>query len=209
VGFLLAPEVLTAEARDQAALGASADHHGAVDAFLAKRPPECHRPGLTSGIDAPEHGEARYDQPNVQSYITAGGTVPRLADADDPVIAMMAADKASGALGIELLEYGPGWARTRMVVRHDMVNGHSISHGGLIFSLADTAFACACNSWGPATVAAGCDIVFVAAARAGDQLEAHAQVRARYGRSGIYDVTVSRGAEVIAEFRGRSHQLRE
>ncbi len=132
----------------------------------------------------------------------------RLDDAADPVMAMMAADRASRALGIELLEYGPGWARTRMVIRDDMVNGHSISHGGLIFSLADTAFACACNSWGPATVAAGCDIVFVAAARAGDQLEAYAQARTRYGRSGIYDVTVRRDTEVIAEFRGRSHQLR-
>ena len=74
----------------------------------------------------------------------------------------MASDAASRMLGIELAGYGPGWARTRMTVRDDMVNGHGICHGGLIFSLADTAFACACNSWGPVTVAAGCDIVFVA-----------------------------------------------
>jgi acyl-CoA thioesterase len=78
----------------------------------------------------------------------------------------------------------------------------------VIFSLADTAFACACNSWGPVTVAAGCDIVFVAPARAGDVLTAEARVRSRYGRHGIYDVTVSSGDRLVAEFRGRSHQLR-
>ncbi len=126
-----------------------------------------------------------------------------------PVVAMMAADRASRALGIELIEFGDGWAHARMVVRDDMVNGHDISHGGMIFSLADTAFACACNSWGPATVAADCDIVFTAAARAGDTLDAHAQLRTRYGRHAIYDVTVRRDADVIAEFRGRSHQLRQ
>ena len=130
------------------------------------------------------------------------------ADQSDPVIAMMAADRASAVLGIELIEHGPGWAHTRMTVRADMVNGHDLAHGGLIFALADTAFACACNSWGPVTVAAGGDIAFLAPARAGDVLEAHAQVRARSGRSGIYDVGVRRGDEVIAEFRGRSAELR-
>ncbi|MGI9093638.1 MAG: hydroxyphenylacetyl-CoA thioesterase PaaI [Mycobacteriales bacterium] len=125
-----------------------------------------------------------------------------------PVDAMMAADRASAHLGIELVDYGDGWARTRMTIRSDMVNGHDIAHGGLVFSLADTAFACACNSWGPPTVAAECSIVFVAAARTGDTLEAHAAVRSRFGRSGIYDVTVRRGDDVVAEFRGRSRQLR-
>jgi acyl-CoA thioesterase len=121
---------------------------------------------------------------------------------------MMAADLASAALGIELVEHGPGWARTRMTVRPDMVNGHDLAHGGLIFSLADTAFACACNSWGPVTVAAGAEISFLAPARAGDILDADAQVRAQQGRTGIYDVTVRRGDAVIAEFRGRSAELR-
>src|SRR3954471_15305126 len=116
---------------------------------------------------------------------------------------MIAADRASAALGIELVEYGAGWARTRMLVRENMVNGHDIAHGGLVFSLADTAFACACNSWGPATVAAGAEIVFVASARLGDLLEAEARVRTRFGRSGVYDVTVRRGDDVVAEFRGR------
>jgi acyl-CoA thioesterase len=89
-----------------------------------------------------------------------------------------------------------------------MVNGHRICHGGLIFSLADTTFACACNSWGPVTVAAGCDIVFVAPARLGDVLVAECRVRARYGRSGLYDATVIRDGDLIAEFRGRSQELR-
>src|SRR3954470_18746453 len=121
---------------------------------------------------------------------------------------MMAADLASAALGIELVEHGPGWARTRMTVRPDMVNGHDLAHGGLIFTLADTAFACACNSWGPVTVAAGAEIAFLAPARLGDELEALGEVRARRGRTGIYDVTVRRGEEVVAEFRGRSAEAR-
>jgi acyl-CoA thioesterase len=121
---------------------------------------------------------------------------------------MMAADAAARMLGIEVVDYGPGWARTRMTVRDDMVNGHGICHGGMIFSLADTAFACACNSWGPVTVAAGCDIVFVAPARRGDVLTAEARMRSRFGRTGIYDVAVEADGRLIAEFRGRSSQLR-
>ena len=120
----------------------------------------------------------------------------------------MSSDAASRMLGIELTSYEPGWARTRMTVRPDMVNGHDIGHGGMIFSLADTAFACACNSWGPVTVAAGCDIVFVSPARLGDVLIAEARVRSRFGRSGIYDVTVSAGDRLVAEFRGRSAELK-
>jgi acyl-CoA thioesterase len=121
---------------------------------------------------------------------------------------MLTADRASAALGIEVVEYGPGWALARMLVRPDMVNGHDIAHGGLIFSLADTAFACACNGWGPATVAAGAEITFLAPAHLADVLEARADMRARRGRTGIYDVTVRRGDEVIAEFRGHSMELR-
>jgi acyl-CoA thioesterase len=121
---------------------------------------------------------------------------------------MLAADRASAALGIEVVEHAPGWARARMTVRPDMVNGHDIAHGGLVFALADTAFACACNGWGPATVAAGADITFLTPAHTGDLLEAKAKVRSRRGRSGIYDVTVRRGDDVIAEFRGRSTELR-
>jgi acyl-CoA thioesterase len=125
-----------------------------------------------------------------------------------PVETMMAADAASRMFGIELLDYGPGWARTQLTVRDDMVNGHDICHGAVIFALADTAFACACNSWGPVTVAAGADIVFVAPGRRGELLTAEARMRSSYGRSGIYDVTITRGEDLIAEFRGRSHEMR-
>ena len=125
-----------------------------------------------------------------------------------PVEAMMASDAASRMLGIELAGYGDGWAQARMTVRDDMVNGHGICHGGMIFSLADTTFACACNSWGPVTVAAGADIVFIAPARLGDVLIAECRVRARHGRHGIYDAAVTRDGDLIAEFRGRSTELR-
>ena len=137
----------------------------------------------------------------------AADQTPDPVDSSDPVRAMMAADRASSALGIELVDQGEGRAVTRMTVRQDMVNGHAMAHGGLIFALADTAFACACNSFGPVTVAASAEIVFVAPARAGDVLVAEAVLRTRFGRSGLYDVTVRRDRDVIAEFRGRSHQL--
>ena len=125
----------------------------------------------------------------------------------DTVQAMLASDAASRMLGIEVLGYGDGWARGQMTVRDDMVNGHGICHGGVIFSLADTVFACACNSWGPSAVAAGAEIVFVAPGRRGDVLTAEARVRARYGRNGLYDVTIARGDQLVAEFRGRSHDI--
>jgi acyl-CoA thioesterase len=121
---------------------------------------------------------------------------------------MLDADLASRALGIELVDAGTGFAVVRMTVTDTMVNGHDLAHGGYVFLLADTAFACACNSHGPVTVAAGADVTFVAAARRGDVLEAHALERVTYGRSGICDVTVRRGDQVIAEFRGRSRTLR-
>jgi acyl-CoA thioesterase len=131
-----------------------------------------------------------------------------VSQAPPPAVAqMMAADAASAGLGIELLECSPGRAVTRMLVRPDMANGYAIAHGGLVFALADTAFACACNSHGGVTVAAGAEITFVAPARVGDTLTAEAAERTRFGRSGIYDVTVRRGQDVIAEFRGRSHRL--
>lgn len=125
-----------------------------------------------------------------------------------PAEAMFAADEASRALGIELLEQGEGTATLRMTVTPAMVNGHSIAHGGYLFLLADTAFACACNSHGPVTVAARADIDFVAPAYEGDELVATARERTRFGRSGIYDVSVLRGDVVIAEFRGRSRSIR-
>jgi acyl-CoA thioesterase len=126
----------------------------------------------------------------------------------DPVAAMIASDEASRALGIVVESYGAGLAVARMRVRDDMVNGHAIAHGGLVFALADTAFAAACNSVGAPTVAASAEIVFISSARLGDELVATAQLRTSFGRSGIYDVTVRRADDVIAEFRGRSHRIR-
>lgn len=125
-----------------------------------------------------------------------------------PARVMFDDDVASRSLGIELLEAEAGRAVARMKVTEQMVNGHAIAHGGYLFLLADTAFACACNSYGPVTVAAGAEVSFVAAARLGDLLVATATERTRYGRNGIYDVTVRRHnggePEIIAEFRGRS-----
>lgn len=125
----------------------------------------------------------------------------------DSVARMMAGDAASRALGIDVIDAADGAATATMTVRADMVNGHGITHGAFVFAVADTAFACACNSHGPLTVAAAVDITFVAPSRAGDLLEARAVERTRFGRSGIYDVTVRRGDDVIAEFRGTSRTL--
>jgi acyl-CoA thioesterase len=123
------------------------------------------------------------------------------------VATMMADDRASALMGMTVDEAGQGRAVVRMRIGPDMVNGHAIAHGGLIFALADTAFACACNSFGPPTVAAAAEIVYVSPGRLDDELIAEAELRTQFGRTGIYDVTVRRGDEVVAEFRGRSHRL--
>lgn len=125
---------------------------------------------------------------------------------------MFDGDHASRALGIEMLRACEGEAVARMRLTEFMVNGHSTAHGGYVFLLADTAFACACNSHGPVTVAASAEITFVAPAYEGDLLYCRAAERTRFGSSGIYDVTVRRGAAedapVIAEFRGHSKTLK-
>ena len=120
--------------------------------------------------------------------------------------AMYAADRASQALGIEVLEVRPGYARASLTVTTAMLNGHAICHGGYLFLLADTAFAYACNTYGPVTLASAADIVFTAPAGEGDELVAEAAERTRFGRSGVYDATVLRSQDgrVIAEFRGVS-----
>jgi acyl-CoA thioesterase len=125
----------------------------------------------------------------------------------DPVARMLEDDAAAEALGIKVSDAGDGKATARMRVRDDMVNGHGIVHGAFVFAVADTAFACACNSRGPVAVAAAVDVTFVAPARLGELLVARAEERTRFGRSGIYDVTVRRGADVIAEFRGTSRTI--
>jgi acyl-CoA thioesterase len=124
---------------------------------------------------------------------------------------MFEADVASRTLGIDLVEVGDGRATATMRLTEQMVNGHGIAHGGYLFLLADTTFACACNSHGPATVAAGAEISFTRPGRLGDLLVAVAEERTRYGRNGIYDVTVYREVDgrrdVLAEFRGRSRTI--
>ena len=121
---------------------------------------------------------------------------------------MYADDRATRALGISIDEVGPGRATARMRITAEMTNGHGIAHGGYIFLLADTAFAYACNSYGPVTVAQGCQITFLRPAADGDELTASATERARTQRSGIYDVTVCRAdGQAVAEFRGNSRTL--
>lgn len=123
--------------------------------------------------------------------------------------AMFANDRASQAMGMELLEVGPGRARLAMRVRPDMLNGHGICHGGHIFTLADSAFAFACNSDNVATVALACHVTFVAPARENERLIAEAREVSRAGRTGVYDVTVTRDdGSLVAVFRGNSYRTR-
>jgi acyl-CoA thioesterase len=122
--------------------------------------------------------------------------------------AMWAEDSASRGLGISIVSVDPGQAVLAMTVTDRMVNGHKLCHGGFIFTLADSAFAFACNTYNQRTVAQHCSVTFVNSARLGDRLVARAAERQRAGRSGIYDVTVTREEGlVIAEFRGHSRTI--
>jgi acyl-CoA thioesterase len=122
--------------------------------------------------------------------------------------AMWADDTATRSLGMSLVTIEPGHAVLAMEVTERMVNGHKLCHGGFIFTLADSAFAYACNSHNQRTVAQHCSITFLNSARLGDRLVAQAVERQRAGRSGIYDVTVTREEGfVIAEFRGHSRTI--
>ena len=122
---------------------------------------------------------------------------------------MMQRDRASAMLGMVVERSDFGHAIVSMVLRDDMMNGHDVTHGGFVFALADTAFAIACNDDVTVTLAAGADITFLKATRAGQTLRATAVERALSGRSGIYDVTVvDETGDVVAEFRGRSRTLR-
>ena len=122
--------------------------------------------------------------------------------------ALFEGDRASQVLGMTIESCGPGRATVSMRIRPDMVNGHRICHGGLIFALADSAFAFACNSHGHNTVAAGAAIEFLAPGREGDLLQAIAQERWRAGKAGIYEIEVrNQRDEMVALFRGRSHQV--
>ncbi|WP_084557757.1 hydroxyphenylacetyl-CoA thioesterase PaaI [Hamadaea tsunoensis] len=124
--------------------------------------------------------------------------------AEEIAAALLARDQASRALGIQLDQVSPGYARLRMRATEAMVNGHGVVHGGYLFLLADAAFAYASNTHGPMAVAHSAEITFLQPAAAGQLLVADALERSRRGRVGVYDVTVSAGPDVIAEFRGRS-----
>ena len=121
---------------------------------------------------------------------------------------MWEGDQVRRALGIELVAVAPGEASVRMTVRRDMLNSHAMCHGGMIFTLADTAFAYACNSRDASTVAQNCSITFLAPGKLDDVLTAHARELRLAGRSGIYDITVVRqDGAAIAEFRGLSRAI--
>ena len=123
---------------------------------------------------------------------------------------MFAGDRASRALGMRIESVAPGHAAMTMTVRDDMLNGHAICHGGFITTLADSAFAFACNSRGDVTVAAGLDVELLAAARKGDVLTARAFEVASTGRTGVYDITVTnQRGETVALVRGRAHRLKD
>ena len=123
--------------------------------------------------------------------------------------AMWPNDRASRSLGMTVLAVGPGSATMAMTVREDMLNGHDICHGGFVTTLADSAFAFACNSYDEATVASGFAIDLLAPARLGDVLTASCTEVSKAGRTGVYDAVVNNQlGERIAVFRGRSYTLR-
>jgi acyl-CoA thioesterase len=123
---------------------------------------------------------------------------------------MFAEDAASRGLGMKIEAVGPGCAKLSMTVRPDMLNGFKICHGGFITTLADSAFAFACNSSNELTLAAGIVVDFIAPAKAGDMLTAEAREVVLAGRTGIYDVTVTnQNGQIIAVLRGRSHRTKD
>lgn len=142
-----------------------------------------------------------------------GGPVTTPAPDEDEVARrsaahMWEADAASRALGMRLVEVGPGTATVSMVVREDMVNGWDVCHGGVVATLADSCFAVACNSRGTVTVASGFEVSFLESARLGEELVAVGREVALRGRSGLYDVEVRRAdGTLVAAFRGRSRSL--
>jgi acyl-CoA thioesterase len=122
---------------------------------------------------------------------------------------MLERDAASQALGVVLEGARPGWARVTLTIAETMVNGHAIAHGGVTFTLADSAFAFACNSRNEPNVALQASISFIGAVRLGDRLVAEAQEQSSKGRTGVYDVTVTRGdGELVALFRGVCYRIK-
>jgi acyl-CoA thioesterase len=130
------------------------------------------------------------------------------ARAERAAAALFGRDRASQALGMRITGVRPGWARVVMRVRGDMLNGHGVCHGGMLFALGDSAFAFACNSHNEATVAAAAAIDYLAAAREGDELAAEAIELWRTRRNGIYEIVIcNQRGERIALFRGRSYRI--
>ena len=128
--------------------------------------------------------------------------------AEQTAAAMYSRDAASQLIGMHLISVRPGYSRVTMVVRPDMVNGHHICHGGYLFTLADSAFAYACNSYNRNTVASACHIDFLTPAREGEVLEAECEERSLAGRTGVYDTTIrNHGGKVVALFRGKSYRI--
>lgn len=123
--------------------------------------------------------------------------------------AMQAGDAVLQLLGLHIDAVGLGRATVSMRVRADMLNGFGICHGGLVATLADTAFAYACNAQGELTVASGFSIDLLAPAHEGDVLSAEAQELSRSGRTGLYDIAVrNQRGEQVAAFRGRSYTMK-
>jgi len=123
--------------------------------------------------------------------------------------AMYQRDQASRNLGMEITQVSPGKATVTMPVSSIMIQGHGSCHGGYLFTLADSAFAFACNSYNKATVASGCSIDYMLGAREGDLLTANAVEQSRGNRTGVYDITITnQDGHVVALFRGKSYQVR-
>lgn len=140
--------------------------------------------------------------------MSKSGAQQRQRVAEQSAQALYQRDRASQAFGMRLVEVRPGRARVAMTVRPDMLNGHEVCHGGIVFALADSAFAFACNSYNESTVAAAAAIDFLAAARAGDELTAEASELWRTRRNGIYEISVNnQRGERVALFRGRSYRI--
>jgi acyl-CoA thioesterase len=138
---------------------------------------------------------------NVKATLTPDDLARACADA------MWKEDDASKGLGMEILEIKAGQATLAMTVQPHMVNGHGIAHGGFIFTLADSAFAFACNSHNERAVAAQGNVSFIRPGKLGDRLVATAREISRSGRSGIYDVRVTVDGTAIAELRGHSRTI--
>jgi acyl-CoA thioesterase len=146
--------------------------------------------------------------PSTAASSTSAGDVSAQQLAERVAAGMFASDRASQRLGMRIVCVAPGRAELTMTVRDDMLNGHSICHGGFIFLLADSTFAFACNSYNRNTVAQGCSIEYLAPAHGGDVLRATGVERSRSGRTGVYDIDVrNQDGRTVALFRGKSYRI--